>query len=154
MARISKTRKGSAQIQPQRPVIGFEAEFTLFVNGRKRRPEAVFGTPQRIVRERMLPRTGRSFHLPSGGAVYFDTGVIEVATPIIEIEPSCCVRAGRSLWEQIAFLRGELDAWERRAGSVARLEGFSTHFNVKNYQKTELVQLKTILLKMELLLQD
>lgn len=130
MAHISKTQKGSAQIAPQHPVIGFEAEFTLFVNGRKRRPEAVFGTPQRIVRARMLPRTGRSFHLPSGGAVYFDTGVIEVATPIIEIEPGCCVRAGRSLWEQIAFLRAELDAWEKRAGSVARLEGFSAHFNV------------------------
>ena len=40
------------------------------------------------------------------------------------------MRAGRSLWEQIAFLRGELDAWEKRTGSVARLEGFSTHFNV------------------------
>ena len=125
-----KTRKGSAQIQPQCPVIGFEAEFTLFVGGVKRRPENVFGTPQRIVRERMIPRAGRSFHLPSGGAIYFDTGVIEVATPIIEIEHGCCLRAGRSLWDQIAFLRGELDAWEKRAGSVARLEGFSTHFNV------------------------
>ena len=128
--KAAKTRKGSAQIQPQRPVIGFEAEFTLFVNGEKRRPENVFVTPQRIVRERMIPRAGRSFHLPSGGAVYFDTGVIEVATPIIEIEHGCCLRAGRSLWDQIAFLRGELDAWEKRAGSVARLEGFSTHFNV------------------------
>ena len=128
--KTAKTQKGSAQIQPQRPVIGFEAEFTLFVREEKRRPEDVFGTPQRIVRERMIPRTGRSFHLPSGGAVYFDTGVIEVATPIIEIEHGCCLRAGRSLWDQIAFLRGELDAWEMRAGSVARLEAFSTHFNV------------------------
>ncbi len=130
MDRIGKTRKSSAQIQPRRAVIGFEAEFTLFVGGRKRRPEDVFGTPERIVRERMIPRTGRSFHMPSGGAIYFDTGVIEVATPIIEIEPGCCARAGRSLWDQIAFLRGELNAWEKRTGSVARLEGFSTHFSV------------------------
>jgi len=130
MAPTVKTRKRSAQIQPRRPVIGFEAEFTLFVDGRKRRPEAVFGTAQSIVRERMIPRSGRSFHLPSGGAIYFDTGVIEVATPIIEIEPDCCVRAGRSLWDQIQFLRTELNAWEARTGSVARLEGFSTHFNV------------------------
>ena len=130
MAPTVKTRKRSAQIQPRRPVIGFEAEFTLFVDGRKRRPEAVFGTAQSIVRERMIPRSGRSFHLPSGGAIYFDTGVIEVATPIIEIEPDCCVRAGRSLWDQIQFLRTELNAWETRTGSVARLEGFSTHFNV------------------------
>ena len=130
MAPTAKSRKRSAEIQPRWPVIGFEAEFTLYVDGRKQRPEAVFGTPQRIVRERMIPRTGRSFHLPSGGAIYFDTGVIEVATPIIEIEPGCCVRAGRSLWDQIRYLRGELDAWEKRTGSVARLEGFSTHFNV------------------------
>ncbi len=130
MARLEKNRKRSARIKAHRPVIGFEAEFTLFVDGKKRRPEAIFETPQQIVRERMIPRSGRSFHLPSGGAIYFDTGVIEVATPIIEIAPGCCVRAGRSLWEQIEYLRGELNAWEKRAGSVARLEGFSTHFNV------------------------
>ena len=130
MARNAKTRKRSAQTQPRRPVIGFEAEFTLFVDGRKRRPEDVFRTPRRIVRAPMIPRTGSSFHMPSGGAIYFDTGVIEVATPIIEIESACCVRAGRSLWDQIAYLRGELNAWEQRTGSVARLEGFSTHFNV------------------------
>ena len=138
--KTAKTRKASAQIQPPRPVIGFEAEFTLFVREEKRRPEDVFGTPQRIVRERMIPRAGRSFHLPSGGAVYFDTGVIEVATPIIEIEHGCCLRAGRSLWDQIAFLRGELDAWEKRTDSVARLEGFSTHFNVSVPQEHGLTE--------------
>lgn len=122
--------KGSAQIQPQKPVVGFEAEFTLYVRDEKRKPEHVFRDPQRIVRERMIPRTGRSFHMPSGGAIYFDTGVIEVATPIIEIERGCCVRAGRSLWEQIGYLRGELDAWEKRKNSHARLEGFSEHFNI------------------------
>jgi hypothetical protein len=130
MARTAKTRKQSARLQSHRPVVGFEAEFTLFVGGRKRRPETVFTSPQQIVRRKMIPRAGRSFHLPSGGAIYFDTGVIEVATPIIEIEPGCCVRAGRSLWEQIVYLRAELDAWEKNAGTVTRLEGFSTHFNV------------------------
>lgn len=123
-------RKSTARIQPRKPVIGFEAEFTLFVRDEKRKPEHVFRNPQRIVRERMIPRTGRSFHMPSGGAIYFDTGVIEVATPIIEIERGCCVRAGRSLWEQIEFLRYELDAWEKRADSLARLQGFSEHFNI------------------------
>ena len=68
--------------------------------------------------------------MPSGGAVYFDTGVIEVATPIIELEKGCCVRAGRSLWEQIAYLRQELNAWEERKGTPVRLQGFSQHFNV------------------------
>lgn len=115
---------------PRIPVIGIESEFTLYVKDEKRKPEHVFRNPQAIVRERMLPRTGRSFHLPSGGALYFDTGVIEVATPIIELEPGCCVRAVRSLWEQIEFVRGELDHWEQTHNSTVRLEGFSTHYNV------------------------
>ena len=115
---------------PRKGVIGYEAEFNLYVGDRKRRPEKVFRNPQEIVRARMLPRTGRSFHMPSGGAIYFDTGVVEVATPIIELEPGCCVRAGRSLWEQIEFLRSELDAWEERRGKRVRLQGFSEHFNV------------------------
>lgn len=125
-----QTAKSGAQSQPRKPVVGFEAEFALYVRDEKRKPEHVFRDPRRIVRERMIPRTGRSFHLPSGGAIYFDTGVIEVATPIIEIERGCCVRAGRSLWEQIGYLRGELTAWETRASSHARLEGFSEHFNI------------------------
>lgn len=112
------------------PVIGLEAEFSLFVGEEKCRPEQVFGTAQRFVRQKMLPRKGRSFQLPAGGAVYFDTGVIEVATPIIEIEADCAVRAGRTLWEQLEFVRGELDAWEAAHGKRVRLEGFSTHYNV------------------------
>ena len=35
---------------PPRAVIGLEAEFNLFVNGRRRRPEKVFGDPSRLVR--------------------------------------------------------------------------------------------------------
>jgi hypothetical protein len=112
------------------PVIGLEAEFTLYVDDVKRRPEEVFGNAQKFVRQKMLPRKGRSFQLPVGGAVYFDTGVIEVATPIIEIESGCAVRAGRTLWEQIEFIREELDAWEAGHGQRLRLEGFSTHYNV------------------------
>ena len=98
------------------------------VRQEKRKPEHIFKNPQRIVRERMIPRTGRSFHMPSGGAIYFDTGVIEVATPIIEIERGCCVRAGRSLWEQIEFLRGELDAWEKAQNSFEVLLDLSLIF--------------------------
>ena len=129
---MTKREKRSRELglAPRKAVIGFEAEFNVYVGDCKSRPEAVFGNPQGIVRERMIPRIGRSFHLPSGGAVYFDTGVIEVATPIIELEEGCCIRAGRSLWEQIGFLRRELDAWEQRNGTTVRLEGFSEHFNV------------------------
>src|SRR5947208_8445345 len=114
---------------PPRAVIGLEAEFNLFINGRRRRPEKIFGDPSRLVRGRMIPRTGRSFQLPAGGAIYFDTGVIEVATPIIEVRPGCCYRATRLLWEQIRYLRRELDAWSKRNNCTARLQGFSTHYN-------------------------
>src|SRR6184192_3780305 len=112
-----------------RAVIGLEAEFNLFVNGRRRRPEKVFGDPSRLVRRRMIPRTGKSFQLPAGGAIYFDTGVIEVATPIVELEPGCCYRATRLLWEQIRYLRVELDHWGKRHKRHCRLQGFSAHYN-------------------------
>lgn len=115
---------------PQRAVIGLEAEFAFFLNDKHRKPENVFGNAQRLVGERMLPRTGRSFQLPAGGAIYFDTGVIEVATPIVELEPGCCFRATRLLWEQIRYLRDELDRWSVRHDCTTRLQGFSTHYNL------------------------
>src|SRR5438094_1586570 len=114
---------------PPRAVIGLEAEFNLIVDGRRRRPEKVFGDPSRLVRRRMIPRTGKSFQLPAGGAIYFDTGVIEVATPIVELEPGCCYRATRLLWEQIRYLRVEVDHWAKRHSCQCRLQGFSTHYN-------------------------
>jgi hypothetical protein len=110
--------------------MGLEAEFAVIVDGVQAKPEDVFGSPTRIVREPMMHRTGRSYHLPTGGAVYFDTGVIELATPVIEIERGCAARAGRSLWESIRFLREELDAWEDRESRTIHLSGFSTHYNV------------------------
>jgi hypothetical protein len=110
--------------------IGLEAEFTVLVDGQQERPEDVFGSPTNIVRQPMMHRVGRSYHLPTGGAIYFDTGVIEIATPVIEIARGCAARAGRSLWESILFVREELDAWERDHGREVRLAGFSTHYNV------------------------
>src|SRR5436309_8432797 len=126
---------------PPRAVIGLEAEFNLLVNGRRRRPEKVFGDPSRLVRRRMIPRTGKSFQLPAGGAIYFDTGVIEVATPIVELEPGCCYRATRLLWEQIRYLRAELDHWAKRKRCHCRLQGFSAHYNLSfpNARKSKLL---------------
>jgi len=124
--RLRFYRPGAA---PPQAVIGLEAEFNLFVNGRRRRPEKIFGDPSRLVRRRMIPRTGKSFQLPAGGAIYFDTGVIEVATPIVELERGCCYRATRLLWEQIRYLRRELDHWARRHKCHCALQGFSTHYN-------------------------
>ena len=112
------------------PAIGIEAEFATIVDDVQVRPEDAFVSPRRIVRGPMVHRTGRSYHLPTGGAVYFDTGVIELATPMIEIDRGCGARATRSLWESLGFLRQELDHWERRHERVVRLVGFSTHYNV------------------------
>src|SRR6476620_8535624 len=125
---------------PPRAVIGLEAEFNLLVNGRRRRPEKVFGDPRRLVRRRMIPRTGKSFQLPTGGAIYFDTGVIEVATPIVELELGCCYRATRLLWEQIRYLRLELDHWAKRNRCQCQLQGFSAHYNFSfpNARKSKL----------------
>lgn len=129
MRRSRLFRERRAVTTPPRAVIGLEAEFNLLVNGRTRRPEKVFGDPSRLVRRRMIPRTGKSFQSPAGGAIYFDTGVIEVATPIVELERGCCYRATRLLWEQICYLRVELDHWAKQRGCQCRLQGFSTHYN-------------------------
>jgi hypothetical protein len=122
--------KSSTRERIQLAAIGMEAEFAVVMDGIQVRPEDIFGSPRRIIREKMMHRKGRSYHLPTGGAVYFDTGVIEVATPVIEIERGCAARAGRSLWEAILFVRQELDAWEQAHDSDVQLAGFSTHYNI------------------------
>ena len=112
------------------PAIGLEAEFTTVVDGEPQRPEDVFGSPRTFIRGPLVHRTGRSYHLPTGGAIYFDTGVMEIATPMIEIARGCGARGTRALWESIGFLRSELDAWEAATERTVRLVGFSAHYNV------------------------
>ena len=112
------------------PAIGMEAEFATVVDGVVQKPEDVFGSPRRVVRGPLVHRTGRSYHLPTGGALYFDTGVMEIATPMIEIARGCGARGTRSLWESLGFLREELDAWETAHARTVRLVGFSAHYNV------------------------
>jgi hypothetical protein len=134
MQRIVKQDRSKTEarihLPPPRAVIGLEAEFSLIINDVRQLPEKVFGTAKNLIGHQMLPRTGRSFQLPSGGVIYFDTGVIEVATPIVELEPGCCYRATRLLWEQIHFVGQELRRWARRKKCRARLQGFSTHYNI------------------------
>jgi hypothetical protein len=129
------TKKGGSETRAPEgrlglAAMGMEAEFSVSVDGEAARPEDVFGSPREFVRGNLMHRQGTSYHLPTGGAVYFDTGVIEVATPVIEIERGAAARAGRSLWESILYLREELDHWEARTGREIRLTGFSTHYNV------------------------
>jgi hypothetical protein len=128
-------KKGVGKL-PDRPerlllaAVGMEAEFTLMVDGRPCPPEGIFGDPTSFLGTDLMHRVGSSYHLGNGGAVYFDTGVIEVATPAIEIEKGCAARAGRSLWEGILEVRAALDRWEREARRDAALAGFSAHYNV------------------------
>ncbi|HEV2017669.1 MAG TPA: hypothetical protein VGQ98_05095 [Gemmatimonadaceae bacterium] len=134
MAQLKKKKgpenKSTTRERIQLAAIGMEAEFAVIMDGVQVKPEATFGSPRRFIREKMMHRKGRSYHLPTGGAVYFDTGVIEVATPVIEIERGCAARAGRSLWEAILFVRQELDVWEQAHDKDVQLAGFSAHYNI------------------------
>jgi hypothetical protein len=114
----------------ERPVIGLEAEFKVFIDDAAVTPEELWRTPAAFIDRPMLKRTTKSSQLPTGGAVYFDGGVIEVVTPVIEVAPQCTARVVRSLWEQIAFVRRQLDRWEKRNGRRIRLQAFSTHCNI------------------------
>jgi hypothetical protein len=132
MTRPRKTAKSSEWPNDRlaRPAVGLEAELTLVVDGTPTDPEALFGSPRGFISQPLMHRTGTSYHLPNGAAVYFDTGVIEVATSAMEIERGCIARAVRSLWEAIAFVREHLDRWGRLQRRDVRLQGFSAHYNV------------------------
>jgi hypothetical protein len=123
-------KREHAQSRLRLAAVGLEAELSLYIDDVREKPEKIFGSPRAFIRGDLVHRVGTSYQLPTGAAVYFDTGVIEIATPLIELERGCIARAGRSLWESICFVRGELDAWEQRSGRRARLVGFSTHYNV------------------------
>ncbi|MEX2177293.1 MAG: hypothetical protein WD801_01190 [Gemmatimonadaceae bacterium] len=132
---MTKVERAEERARPQpQPVslgaMGIESEFMVHLDGQPVKPEEVFKSPTNIVRATMMHRTGHSYHLPTGGAVYFDTGVIEIATGMIEIDLGCAARAGRSLWENIRYLRTELDEWEQTHGHAVELSGFSSHYNV------------------------
>lgn len=112
------------------PVIGLEAEFQIVLDGREVAPEDIWRTPASFIDRPLLKRTNKSLQLPTGGALYFDGGVLEVVTPVIEIAPQCTGRVVRSLWEQIAFVRDQLDAWEQREEKRVELRAFSCHSNI------------------------
>ena len=130
MADTKKLERPSAPERLNLAAMGLEAECSLMVDNQPTRPEALCGSPRDFIRGELMHRQGTSYHLPTGGAVYFDTGVIEVATPVIEIGRGCAARAGRSLWEALQFIRSELDAWDQSHGRETRLVGFSAHYNV------------------------
>lgn len=112
------------------PVAGMEAEFNVWLDGVEIDPRSYWGRPRAFITRPLLKREKSSYQVPTGGAVYFDRGVIEVVTPVIELRPGCAARMVRNLWEQIAFVREELDGWGNRTGHDVRLSAYSAHYNI------------------------
>lgn len=120
---LAKTRLGM-------PVMGMEAEFNVWIDEVEIDPTPYFKHPSNFIDRPLLPREKSSLQLPTGGAVYFDRGVIEVVTPVIELAPHSTARTVRNLWDQIQFVRDQLTQWERNNGHTVRLKAYSTHYNI------------------------
>jgi hypothetical protein len=112
------------------PVIGMESEFNVWLDEVEIDPKPFWGHPSAFIDRPLLPREKSSLQLPTGGAVYFDRGVIEVVTPVIELAPHSTARMVRNLWEQIGFVRDQLTIWEKANGHTVRLKAYSTHYNI------------------------
>jgi len=112
------------------PVIGMESEFNVWLDEVEINPETYWKHPRAFIDAPLLEREKTSSHIPTGGAVYFDRGVIEVVTPVIELAPHSTARMVRNLWEQIGFVRDQLTRWGKREGHTVRLKAYSTHYNV------------------------
>ena len=114
------------------PVIGMESEFNVWLDEVEINPEPYFQHPSTFIDGPLLKREKSSVQLPTGGAVYFDRGVIEVVTPVIELAPHCTARMVRNLWEQIGFVRDELTKWGERTRHNVRLKAYSSHYNISH----------------------
>jgi hypothetical protein len=112
------------------PVIGMESEFNVWLDEVEINPEPYWKHPSAFIDQPLLTREKTSLQLPTGGAVYFDRGVIEVVTPVIELAPHCTARMVRNLWEQIGFVRDQLTNWGKKTGHTVRLKAYSSHFNI------------------------
>jgi len=112
------------------PVIGMESEFNVWLDEVEIDPRKYWKHPGAFIDRVLLPREKSSLQLPTGGAVYFDRGVIEVVTPVIELGPHSTARMVRNLWEQVGFIREQLTKWEKRTGHTVRLKGYSAHYNI------------------------
>ena len=112
------------------PVIGMESEFNVWLDEVEINPEPFWKHPKNFIDAPLLKREKTSSHIPTGGAVYFDRGVIEVVTPVIELAPHSTARMVRSLWEQIGFVRDQLTRWEKETGHSVRLKAYSSHYNI------------------------
>ena len=94
----SRSSRGRFQAKPSgrlaMPAVGMESEFNIYLDGKEIVPEAYWKHPSAFIDAPMLKREKTSGHVPTGGAVYFDRGVIEVVTPPFELAPGCATRVG------------------------------------------------------------
>jgi hypothetical protein len=114
----------------QMPVIGMESEFNVWLDEKEINPEPYWKHPGAFIDRPLLAREKTSLQLPTGGAVYFDRGVIEVVTPVIELAPHSTARMVRNLWEQIGFVRDQLTRWGKENSHTVRLKAYSSHYNI------------------------
>lgn len=112
------------------PAIGMESEFNVWLDEVEINPETYWKHPSAFIDRELLSREKSSLQLPTGGAVYFDRGVIEVVTPVIELAESSTARMVRNLWEQIGFVRDQLTNWGEQNGHTVRLKAYSSHYNI------------------------
>jgi hypothetical protein len=127
---ISSERLRARRTWLKMPAIGMESEFNVWLDEVEINPEPYWKHPSNFIDRPLLAREKSSLQLPTGGAVYFDRGVIEVVTPVIELAPSSTARMVRNLWEQIGFVRDQLTRWGKENSHVVRLKAYSSHYNV------------------------
>ncbi len=139
---LSQPRLPRPRTTLQMPVTGMESEFNVWLDGVEIDPKPFWKHPSAFIDRPLLPREKSSLQLPTGGAVYFDRGVIEVVTPVIELAPHSTARMVRNLWEQIGFVRDQLTKWEKKAGHTVRLKAYSSHYNI-SYEIPRSRQTKT-----------
>lgn len=126
----SREFRGRQRKTLKMPVIGMESEFNVWLDEVEIDPKPFWKHPGAFIDRPLLPREKSSLQLPTGGAVYFDRGVIEVVTPVIELAPHSTARMVRNLWEQIGFVREQLTKWEKANGHTVRLKAYSAHYNI------------------------
>src|SRR5689334_4391265 len=127
---VPSERRRLRRTQPKMPVMGMESEFNVWLDEVEIDPKKYWQHPSAFIDRTLLPREKSSLQLPTGGAVYFDRGVIEVVTPVIELAPHATARMVRNLWEQIGFVRDQLTKWGHESGHTVRLKAYSSHYNI------------------------
>jgi hypothetical protein len=128
--RTSELDRRIARETLEMPVIGMESEFNVWLDEVEIIPENYWKHPSAFIDAPMLHREKTSSQVPTGGAVYFDRGVIEVVTPVIELAEESTARMVRNLWEQIQFVRDQLTRWEKQNDHTVRLKAYSSHYNI------------------------